>query len=72
MFYSETIQKYTLNIKYIIFDLIEFYLNKINLSISSQIYNKYNYFIKRISDTKKFNLDDEILFIELKEKILNG
>ncbi len=35
-------------------------------------YKNYNYFIKRISDIKKFNLDEESLFIEFKLKILNG
>ena len=56
---------------YLIFELIEFYFNKINLSISSNIYSKYNYFLKRISDTKRFNLDEETLFIEFKDEILN-
>ena len=59
-------------IKYIIFDLIEFYFIKINLSFSSVIYDKYSYFLKRISDTKRFNLDDETLFIEFEDEILDG
>ena len=59
-------------IQYLIFDLIEFYFSNINLSFSTKIYNKYIYFLNRISDTKKFNLDEESLFIEFKEKILNG
>ena len=59
-------------IKYLIFDFIEFYFSKINLSLSSNIYGKYSYFLKRISDTKRFNLDEESLLIEFEEKILNG
>jgi DNA polymerase III subunit delta' len=59
-------------IKYLIFDLIEFYFRKINLSLSSKIYDKYSYFLKRISDTRTFNLDDESLFVEFEEEILNG
>ena len=59
-------------IKYLIFDLIEFYFNKINSSFSTKISNKYSYFLKRISDTKKFNLDEEVLFIEFENEILNG
>ena len=59
-------------IKNIIFDLIEFYFIKINLSFSSVIYDKYSYFLKRISDTKRFNLDDETLFIEFEDEILDG
>jgi DNA polymerase III subunit delta' len=58
-------------VSYLIFELIEFYFNKINSSISSNVYNKYNYFLKRISDTKRFNLDEETLFIEFKNAILN-
>ena len=57
--------------KYIIFDLIEFYFRKIDFSFSQNIYEKYLYFLKRISETKKFNLDEESLFLEFQEKILN-
>ena len=59
-------------IKPMIFDLIEFYFRKINYSFSSNINKKYSYFLKRISDTKKFNLDEESLFIDFDEEILNG
>ena len=59
-------------IKYLIFDLIEFYFRKANKVFSLNIYDKYSYFLKRISDTKKFNLDTENLFIELQDEILNG
>lgn len=59
-------------IRYILFDLIEFYFRKINLSFSSKIYDKYSYFLKRISDTNKFNLDEESLFMEFEEDVLNG
>ena len=58
--------------KYMIFDLMEHYFRKINLSFSDKIYIKYNYFLKRISDTKSFNLDEESLFMEFNEEILNG
>tara|TARA_Y100000591_G_scaffold321159_1_gene335768 strand:- start:33 stop:965 length:933 start_codon:yes stop_codon:yes gene_type:complete len=59
-------------IKSIIFDLIELYFNKINYTFSSKVSDKYSYFLKRISDTRKFNLDDETLFLEFKDNILNG
>jgi DNA polymerase-3 subunit delta' len=59
-------------IRFMIFDLIELYFNKINYNFSSEISDKYSYFLKRISDTRKFNLDDETLFLEFKENILNG
>ncbi len=54
----------------LIYNFVEYYFTKINLS--SDIYKKYIYFIKKISDTKKFNLDEETLFIEFREEILNG
>ena len=59
-------------IKIFIYDLVEFYFTKLNRSISNNIYEKYNYFLQRIINTKKFNLDEESLFIEFKDKILNG
>ena len=59
-------------IRYFIFDLIEFYFRKINLSISSKIHDKYSYYLEKISDTKRFNLDIETLLIEFKEEVLNG
>ena len=59
-------------IKHIFFDLIEFYFLKVNSLVSSKIYDQYTYFLKRISDTKKFNLDEDSLFMELEEELLNG
>jgi len=59
-------------IKFLFFDLIEYYFRKINHSITTNIYDRYSYFLKKISDTKKFNLDEESLFMEFEEEILNG
>ncbi len=58
--------------KNLLFELIELYFVKINLSFSLNINNKYSHFLKRASDTKKFNLDQESLFMEFKDDILNG
>ena len=58
--------------KYLFLDFIEFYFNKISFSFSSKVINKYSYFLRRISDTKRFNLDEESLFIEFKDIVLNG
>ncbi len=58
--------------KYMIFDLIEFYYRKINSSISTQIIEKYSHFLKKKSETKTYNLDEESLFMEFNEEILNG
>lgn len=59
-------------LKFLIFEFIELYFNQISSSLSFRFINEYNYFLKRISDTRKFNLDEESLFIEFKEKVLNG
>ena len=59
-------------IKNIIFNLMEFYFRKFNSSFSKIINEKYSYFLKRISDTKTYNLDQESLFMEFNEQILNG
>ncbi len=69
---NENHYKKDLFIKEIIFDLMEFYFRKLNSSFSKKISIKYSYFLKRISDTKSFNLDEESLFIEFDEEILNA
>ena len=68
----ENYYKKDMNIKYIIFHLIEFYFTKLNLLFSEKINEKYSYFLKKIADTKTFNLDEESLFIEFEEEVLNG
>ena len=51
---------------------IEFYFRKLNKSFSKLINKKYSYFIKRISDTKIYNLDKESLFMEFNEEVLDA
>ena len=47
-----------------------FFIKKINhLSSKDKIYDLYNYFIKKVNNVKKYNLDEESLFIELKAKV---
>ena len=59
-------------IKDIIFEYFEFYFRtKVKLA-KSKTFEYYDYFLKRINDTKKFNLDEESLFMEFEYKILNG
>jgi DNA polymerase-3 subunit delta' len=53
------------------YNLMEFYFRKLNQSFSKLLNKKYSYFIKRISDTKTYNLDKESLFIEFNEEILD-
>ena len=64
--------KKDLLMKDLVYDFIELYLSKINFSLSYKINDKYNYFIKKLTDYRKFNLDEESFFIEFQEEILNG
>ena len=61
-------------IKNNIYKFVEFYFSKLmNLNKShKQIPFLYESFIKKIFYLKKFNLDEESFFIELKTKVLNG
>lgn len=58
--------------KALVLDLIECFFNKINSSLHDNILNKYSYFIKKISDIRQFNLDDESLYMEFEDKVLHG
>ena len=59
-------------IKDLIYSLIEIYFRK-NISIKDiTLIDMHSYFIKKINNTKKFNLDDEIIFMEFEDKVLNG
>ena len=56
----------------LIYSLIEFYLrSKISVDDITLI-NIKDYFLKKINDTKKFNLDEETLLMEFEDKVLNG
>ncbi len=61
-------------IKSNVFNFIEFYFIKLlnDSNSEKQIYLFYDRFIKKIFYLKKFNLDQESLFIEFKRKFLNG
>ncbi len=59
-------------IKDMIFEFFEFYFRtKLKLTKFST-FEYYDYFLKRVNDTKRFNLDEESLFLEFEYKILNG
>ena len=66
---KENYYKKEITLKYLFIDYIEFFLK--NTSSMLNI-NYYNYFIKKIDDLKKYNLDEESFFIEFQDKILNG
>ena len=57
------------SLKLLIYEFIEIYLIK---KINPKNYFFVSNFLKKIKDTRKFNLDDETLFIEFKTKVLNG
>jgi len=61
-------------IKKNIFKFIELYFyKKLNNSFDKKnVISFYSKFINKINDTKKFNLDEESLFIEFKSKVLYG
>jgi DNA polymerase III subunit delta' len=60
-------------IKNILFDYIELYfLKKYKLTNANKsLLDIYHHFIDKIKNTKKFNLDEESLFMEFKLKLLN-
>ena len=57
------------NFKYLFYDYLELFLKNISLMDNMDY---YSYFVKKIDNLKKYNLDEESLFIEFNEKILNG
>ena len=60
------------SIKNLIYSMIEYYF-RINTSIdNTKLIKFHNYFLNKINNTKKFNLDEESLFIEFEDIILNG
>ena len=70
--FKDNLYKKNSLIKNIIFEYFEFYFRKKVKLAKSDIFEYYKYFLKRINDTKKFNLDEESLFMEFEYKILNG
>ncbi len=57
---------------HIIYSYIELYFRN-NISINNiNLFNLYRYFLKNINKTKIYNLDEETLFMEFEEKVLNG
>ena len=72
LFINEKFYKKETSIKDLLYSLIELYF-RINISIRNiKLLNLYSYFLKKINDTKIFNLDDETLFMEFDDRVLNG
>ncbi len=55
-----------------IYSLIQLYFRN-NITVkNTDLIELYNYFLKQIHNTKIYNLDEESLFIEFEDKVLNG
>ena len=60
------------SIKILIYSLMESYFRK-NVSVTNiKLIASYTYFLRKIDNTKTFNLDEESLFMEFDDRILNG
>ncbi len=56
----------------IIYSFIELYFRN-NISINNvSLFKSYSYFLKKINNTRIYNLDEENLFMEFEDKVLNG
>ena len=56
----------------LIYSFIEVYFRS-NISIKNiNLFHHYHHFLKKINDTKIYNLDEETLLMEFEEKVLNG
>jgi DNA polymerase-3 subunit delta' len=59
-------------VKHLLYSLIEVYF-RVNVSVKNfELLKIQNYFLKKINNTKIFNLDDESLFMEFEDRVLNG
>ena len=56
----------------IIYSFIELYFRNNISSKNISLLKPYHYFLKKINNTKIYNLDEETLFMEFEDKILNG
>jgi len=65
---SKNYYKNDLTIKFILYELIELFLFK---KIPVKSFEFYSYFLNQINKVKRFNLDEETLFIEFKSELIN-
>jgi len=56
----------------IIYSFIELYFRNNISSKNISLLKSYHYFLEKINNTKIYNLDEEALFMEFEDKILNG
>ena len=48
-----------------------YFFQKLKYQYRPEIYEKFNYFLKKLNDSKTFNLDFDNLFLEFESRILN-
>ena len=69
---KEKIYKKDKSIIEIIYSFIELYFRN-NISIENiSLLKSHHYFLEKIKNTRTYNLDEETLFMEFEDKILNG
>ena len=56
----------------LIYSLIEMFFRKKISTRDIKLFDAYSYFLKKIDNAKKFNLDEETLFMEFEDRFLNG
>ena len=59
-------------VKHIVYSFIEFYFRQNVSSKNIKLIKIQKYFLKKINNTKIFNLDDETLLMEFDDRVLNG
>ena len=69
---KEKIYKKDKSIIEIIYSFIELYFRNNISSQNISLLKSYHYFLGKINNTKIYNLDEEALFMEFEDKILNG
>jgi len=66
---NKNLYKKESSIKHLVYDFVELFLAKNTSKISG---NVQDYFLNQIDKTKRFNLDEESLFLKLKLELSNG
>ena len=69
---KDKIYKKDKSITEIIYSLIELYFRNNISSENISLLKSYHYFLEKINNTRIYNLDEETLFMEFEDKILNG
>ena len=70
--FRDKIYKKDKSIIEIVYSFIELYFRNNISSENISLLKSYHYFLDKINNTKTYNLDEETLFMEFEDKILNG